>query len=505
MVCTDEDNNARTNTRMTGTGVPVHWLDGGWEHRPTLVASSNAEFYGSEWVNTDFGAYVTGDSAHFEDHAMVLTGCDSRGVAHPEFPVGADSPMDMVAVGTPNGRSLKTREEAADSNFAPLGAVDVDSGYAYHKYYVDIDGEKQKRPLPLYAISPIFTVYDDGSSRTIWSSTMTVEKSILVTTDRVGFAESPVHGSLSSTQFTYDGTNYSIAQLRTEKTTVSGSVTSDFLSFQPSPMLPTTAESELALELDGVRFPLADATRHTNFYSWSDHGLTWADGDSVEVRLIEPGTQESAQVRVVCTVQNGCRKPRAEVVMISFHSPLVPAGLGIADQFRLMFVSSTKRNAESTDIADYNKFVQDLAATGHADIQAHSSGFRAVACTGDVDAQDNTRTTGTGIRIYWLGGDKAADNYKDFYDGSWDESVNVRDESGTAITVPETQDYDTWTGCNDNGRELFISSNSGALGNTNVGHGRLSKHEEESPLQTGGDRKANLKRLYGLSYIFQVR
>ena len=134
-----------------------------------------------------------------------------------------------------------------------------------------------------------------------------------------------------------------------------------------------------------------------------------------------------------------------------------------------MFVSSTKRNAESTDIADYNKFVQDLAAAGHADIRAHSSGFRAVACTGDVDARDNTRTTNTGVRIYWLGGDKAVDNYADFYDGSWDESVNVRDESGTAITVPETQDYDTWTGCNDNGTELFISFCLGGIGQYECG------------------------------------
>ena len=374
VACT-ESVNARANTEIRGVygGVPVHWLDGGWEDRPTLVASSDADFYDGEWANTDYGAYVTGNSAHFEDHAMVLTGCDASGNAHPEFHMGNTSAMNMVAVGTPNGRSLKTREESVDPNFGPLGAVDVDSGYAYHKYYVTIDGQRQERLLPLYAISPIFTVIDAPPERTV---------------------------------------------------------------------------------------------------------------------------RESVQVR----------RPRAEVVMISFDSPLVPAGLGIADQFRLMFVSSTKRNAESTDIADYNEFVQDLAAVGHADIQAHSSGFRAVACTGDVDARDNTRTTGTGVRIYWLGGDKAVDNYKDFYDGSWDESVNVRDESGMAITVPDnTQDYDPWTGCNDNGAELFIGSVSGALGTTNPGHGRLNNVVADGPLQTGGKNKASLNRLYGLSYIFQVR
>ena len=149
---------ARTNTGMTGGGVPVHWLNGGLEDRPTLVANSYAEFYGDEWENSNYGAYVTGNSAHFEDHAMVWTGCDASGVAHPDFPMGASSAMDMVAVGTPRGRSLKTREENEDPNFAPLGAVDVDSGYAYHQFLVVIHGEKQERLLPLYAISPIFTV-----------------------------------------------------------------------------------------------------------------------------------------------------------------------------------------------------------------------------------------------------------------------------------------------------------------------------------------------------------
>ena len=97
---------------------------------------------------------------------------------------------------------------------------------------------------------------------------------------------------------------------------------------------------------------------------------------------------------------------------------LKPAGLEAGDRFRLLFLSSTQRNAESTDIADYNSFVQGLAGAGHADIQAYGSQFRAVACTSAVDAVDNTATTGTGVRIYWLGGAKAADGYADFYDGS---------------------------------------------------------------------------------------
>ena len=87
---------------------------------------------------------------------------------------------------------------------------------------------------------------------------------------------------------------------------------------------------------------------------------------------------------------------------------LIPSGLGAGAEFRLIFISSGTRNAASTDIADYNTFVQTAAAAGHADIQSYSSAFRVVGSTADVDARYNTGTTYTaddkGVAIYWLGG-----------------------------------------------------------------------------------------------------
>ena len=56
-------------------------------------------------------------------------------------------------------------------------------------------------------------------------------------------------------------------------------------------------------------------------------------------------------------------------------------------------------------------------ATGHAAIRAYSAGFRVLASTEAVDARDNTATTGTGVPIYWLDGNKLADDYADLYDG----------------------------------------------------------------------------------------
>ena len=103
---------------------------------------------------------------------------------------------------------------------------------------------------------------------------------------------------------------------------------------------------------------------------------------------------------------------------------LIPTGLGPGDSFRLLFIGTNNRNANSSDIADYNTFVQNLVANnGHADIKALSATFRMLGSTEDVDARDNTGTTGTGVAIYWLGGAKVADDYADFYDGGWDEEA----------------------------------------------------------------------------------
>ena len=136
------------------------------------------------------------------------------------------------------------------------------------------------------------------NTTTIWSATMTVglldQMQGTVTLDYTGFANN--HGSLSSTQFTYDGTSYSIDSLRTEKTTLSGVVQSNSLELRPSPLFPTTADSKLVLELDGTEFALADATRQTNAYFWSSHGLTWAENQSVAVKLTtsDPGVSSIA-------------------------------------------------------------------------------------------------------------------------------------------------------------------------------------------------------------------
>ena len=181
---------------------------------------------------------------------------------------------------------------------------------------------------------------------------------------------------------------------------------------------------------------------------------------------------------------------------------LIPSGLVEGDQFRLLFISSAHRTAEATDIATYNTWVQDLAAAGHTDIQDYSATFRAVGSTEDVDARDNTVTTGTGVAIYWLGGNKVADNYADFYDESWDEEASMRNESGT-----EEAGVSAWTGSDHDGTEFFnADTTSRALGNSNNAWVSFGKTDstDHGPLSGEALGRGSDKRIYALSGVFQV-
>ena len=137
---------------------------------------------------------------------------------------------------------------------------------------------------------------------------------------------------------------------------------------------------------------------------------------------------------------------------------LTPSGVRVGSEFRLLFMSRGTRNAESSDIAVYNTWIQGLVASGHSAIQTYSTGFRVVGCTASVDARDNTSTTYTGTDkgppIYWLNGNNVADHYQDFYDGSWDDETGGRNASGNGRTTTGNSNR-PFTGCNHNGRENF--------------------------------------------------
>ena len=185
---------------------------------------------------------------------------------------------------------------------------------------------------------------------------------------------------------------------------------------------------------------------------------------------------------------------------------LKPTGLGGGDKFRLLFLSSTKSSGTSADIAVYNTFIQNRAAAGHTDIRAYSAGFRVVGCTADVDARDNTGTTGTGVPIYWLKGNKVADDNADFYDESWDDEANDKNESGNNSHNTSQFSNFPFTGCDHNGTEFLDSTGSWGLGESSVRVGRPNNSvTNNGPLSgTVGHASASSRPMYGLSQVFEV-
>ena len=132
--------------------------------------------------------------------------------------------------------------------------------------------------------------------------------------------------------------------------------------------------------------------------------------------------------------------------------PLKPPGLNVGDEFRLLFMGKNSRAADSTDVAVYDAYVQGrIAGIGHAEIKAYASHFKVLGSTAAVNARTHTGTTGTGgVPIYWLDGPKVADNYADFYDGSWNDKDGATLEDGTSLSSGRKDQF-ICTGTNDDG------------------------------------------------------
>ena len=253
---------------------------------------------------------------------------------------------------------------------------------------------------------------------------------------------------------------------------------------------------------DETHTDIADATGSTYIVTSADAGSTisvrasFTDDDGYAETLSSKTTAQ------VTGTRDGEKTLRfSHETQVPQNWSLEPAGLNAGDEFRLIFFSSTKRDASSTEIADYNTFVQGLAAAGHADIRAYSSGFRVVGCTRAVDARDNTGTTGAGVPIYWLNGNKVADDYADFYDGSWDDEAHNKNESGAAARSATSILNYPFTGCDHDGTK------SNALGGTNVIVGRPnSSASGDGPLSNSITNVANdsTRPMYGLSEVLQV-
>lgn len=113
------------------------------------------------------------------------------------------------------------------------------------------------------------------------------------------------------------------------------------------------------------------------------------------------------------------------------------------DTYRLVFVSSTRRNAASTDINDYNTHVQSAAdAAGYGSVT-----WKAIASTAVIDAIDNTNSSAAdadGAFFLMNGSAVLANNKADFWDGDHALALNITETGST--TTSHDGPWGRWTG-----------------------------------------------------------
>lgn len=177
----------------------------------------------------------------------------------------------------------------------------------------------------------------------------------------------------------------------------------------------------------------------------------------------------------------------------------VPTDLAPGSQYRLVFVTSTTRDATSTNISDYNTFVDNTAKATGSLLNNVNTTWKAIGSTASVNAIDNTNTptSVTGIPIYLVDGTRIADNYADLWDGTI--------ASGIIWTEKDTPLYDTGQGFVWSGTWYDGSNNGGFLGDNGVTKG----FADGSVLgvawiaESGGD-PGDVWAMYGMSDVLTV-
>ena len=179
--------------------------------------------------------------------------------------------------------------------------------------------------------------------------------------------------------------------------------------------------------------------------------------------------------------------------------PLKPAALGVGDKFRLLFVTADRYSLLLKDLNFVDSTVRGEAAGGHSNIQRHASSFTPIACSYNSNAIVNTGTptSDSSVSVYWLGGEKVADDYADLYDGSWD-SNEPRFPDGTTAPTSGSGGR-VANGCQMSGR----SHNEHYVGANRVMAGQPGSSGSEIEDQHFGLVNPTF-RMYGLSGIFTV-
>ena len=270
-------------------------------------------------------------------------------------------------------------------------------------------------------------------------------------------------------------------------------------------------------DIDSYQYRVSDDGGNTWDPDWTE--IEGSDDSTTDLTLSDLNHRKEYTFGVRAVVQGTAGAAASDTatpagIGVPHDWDLRPPGIATGKTFRLLIVTSDRRTGQSGDVDDYNDHVQDAVASGHSAIQDYSSGFRALVGTkGGASPRDNTHSNkdsdGRGEQIWWLKGPKAADNYADFYDASWDHTNPVRLESGNSRTFYDVDDNDQqfnrriiWTGSRYDG----VRSGSRHLGSDDGQAYVGVPYFENGPLRYGSRRVDTYRSLslYGLSPVFLV-
>jgi len=172
---------------------------------------------------------------------------------------------------------------------------------------------------------------------------------------------------------------------------------------------------------------------------------------------------------------------------------VVPTSLSPGDQYRLAFVTSGTRDAQSTDIADYNAFVT-AAANAVPALAALQTQWFAIASTATVDARDNTGTAPPGgVPVFLLDDTMLAASYDDL----WDWSIAVPWDV-TELCTTATGSLNIWTGTNGFGMA------DQALGIASPTIGSRAATTDQEWVRFGATASTANHRLYAISDVLRT-
>ncbi len=170
-----------------------------------------------------------------------------------------------------------------------------------------------------------------------------------------------------------------------------------------------------------------------------------------------------------------------------------PAGLSPGEQFRFVFVTDGTTTAESSNISDYDNFVQ--AQAGGATFNGAVVNWLAIGSTAAVSAIDHIGQTNT--PVYLADGTEVTTSTTT--SGLWSGGLKSPiDEDLAGVKQPASL---PWTGTLVNGGAAFIQS----LGDANPVVGNNLNASGDWVQQSDESSNGDLETMYGISQVLTVQ